>query len=143
MKINDVVNAKSVQQIVTIAPDATVRELVALLGQHNIGAVIVSSDGSALDGIVSERDVVRSLKDDAEILSAPVQQIMTADVFTCESANDLDDVLGVMTEHRVRHIPVTTDGRLTGVVSIGDLVKSKIDQLQYERDQLDTYLHQT
>ena len=143
MKINDVISAKSSQDVVTIGPDATVRELVALLAEHNIGAVIVSGDGSAVDGIVSERDVVRRLNTGDDVLSAPVAQIMTAVVQTTEPGHDVDEVMAQMTEHRIRHVPVIDDGTLVGVVSIGDVVKSRITQLEFERDQLDSYVHQT
>ena len=143
MKIHDVIRAKSSREIVTIAPDATVRDLLALLAEHNIGAVIVSGDGSAVDGIVSERDVVRKLHGNDAVLDAPVQEIMTASVQTVEPGQDVDSLMGLMTEHRIRHVPVIDDGSLVGVVSIGDVVKSRITQLEFERDQLDSYVHQT
>ena len=143
MKINDVLRSKSGQDIITISPDATVRDLLALLSQHNIGAVIVSGDGSAVDGIVSERDVVRNLHGNDDLLDEPVREIMTSVVQTCEPGADVDDLMAQMTEHRIRHVPVVDDGRLVGVVSIGDVVKSRITQLEFERDQLDSYLHQT
>ncbi len=143
MKIKDVVQAKSSQSVVTISPDATVRELVALLGEHNIGAVVVSGDGSSVDGIASERDVVRRLRDGVEVLDGAVREIMTATVHTCALGDDLDALMGQMTERRIRHVPVVTDGSLIGVVSIGDVVKSRITQLEFERDQLDSYVHQT
>lgn len=143
MKIKDVVRGKSSQSVVTIPPDATVRDLVALLGEHNIGAVVVSGDGSSVDGIASERDVVRRLQEGADVLGATVSSIMTATVHTCGPDDDLDALMGQMTERRIRHVPVVVDGSLTGVVSIGDVVKSRITQLTFERDQLDSYVHQT
>ena len=143
MKINDVMRHKSSRDVITISPDASVRDLLALLAQHNIGAVIVSGDGSGVDGIVSERDVVRRLNEDDAVLDAPVQQIMTAAVQTCEPGHDVDALMAQMTEHRIRHVPVLDDGQLVGVVSIGDVVKSRITQLEFERDQLDSYVHQT
>ena len=143
MKIHDVIGAKPSQGVVTIRQDATVRDLVALLAQHNIGAVIVSADGASVDGIVSERDVVRRLTTDGDVLAAPVEQIMTAVVQTCEPGHDVDRVMAQMTEHRIRHVPVVDQGALVGVVSIGDVVKSRITQLEFERDQLDSYVHQT
>ena len=143
MKINDVLRGKSTNDVVTITPDVTVRDLLALLAEHNIGAVIVSGDGKAVDGIVSERDVVRKLNGNDDVLGAPVEQIMTAVVQTCEPGYDVDELMAVMTEHRIRHVPVVEDGKLVGVVSIGDVVKSRITQLEFERDQLDSYVHQT
>ena len=143
MRISDVLTAKPSQQVVTITPDSTVRELLGLLAEHNVGAVVVSGDGAAVDGIVSERDIVRRLHDDEAVLDGAVSAIMTSDVETCEPSTSVDDLRVVMTERRIRHVPVVTDGRLTGIISIGDVVKSSLDQLQFERDQLDNYLHQT
>jgi CBS domain-containing protein len=143
MKINDVIRGKSSQDVITITPDATVRDLLALLSEYNIGAVIVSEGGSHVDGIVSERDVVRKLHGDDGVLDAPVSQIMTAVVQTCEPGHDVDELMAQMTEHRIRHVPVVDNGELVAVVSIGDVVKSRITQLTFERDQLDNYVHQT
>ncbi len=143
MKINDVIRGKSNRDVITIAPDATVRDLLALLAEYNIGAVIVSEEGSRVDGIVSERDVVRKLNGNDAILDAPVSEIMTAVVQTCEPSHDVDELMAQMTEHRIRHVPVVDDGTLVAVVSIGDVVKSRITQLTFERDQLDSYVHQT
>ena len=143
MKINDVVHGKPSQDVVTISPDATVRELIALLAEHNVGALVVSDDGEHVAGIVSERDVVRQLHSDADVLERPVSRIMTTDVRTCSGSDGVTDLMQTMTEHRIRHVPVVADGRLTGIISIGDVVKSRIGELEFERDQLDTYLHQT
>ena len=143
MKISDVTRGKSSRDVITISPDASVRDLLSLLAEHNIGAVIISSKDGAVDGIVSERDVVRNLDGDDAVLDAKVQQIMTAVVQTCEPGHDVDAVMAQMTEHRIRHVPVIEDGDLVGVVSIGDVVKSRITQLEFERDQLDSYVHQT
>ena len=143
MKINDVIHAKSTQTVVTITPDATVRELIALLAEHNVGALVVSDDGEQVAGIVSERDVVRRLHADEAVLDSPVSQIMTAEVRTCTAEDRLTDLMQTMTEHRIRHVPVVADGKLTGIISIGDVVKSRISELEFERDQLDSYVHQT
>ena len=143
MRINDVLRGKPRQDVVTISPDASVRDLIGMLAEHNVGALIVSIDGTAVDGIVSERDVVRHLLDSEDVLAATVASIMTSSVRTCEGTTLVDELMQVMTEHRVRHVPVLTDGRLTGIISIGDVVKSRIGELEFERDQLDNYLHQT
>jgi CBS domain-containing protein len=143
MKIREVIAGKAIQDVVTIRPDATVRELLALLSQHNIGAAVVSSDGEAVDGIVSERDIVRRLDGDEGALGSTVAEIMTAQVQTCETSSSLDEVRNTMTQGRFRHLPVCDDGRLVGVISIGDVVKAYIDQVEFERDQLDSYVHQT
>ncbi len=141
MRMGELLKAKDKQDVVSISPDAGVRELIALLAQHNIGAVIVSADGDAVDGIVSERDVVRHLHHDGTVINNTVSAIMTPSVETCGPDDDLDDVMTTMTERRFRHVPVCDEGRVIGIVSIGDLVKQKIGQLTFERDQLDEYIH--
>jgi peptidylprolyl isomerase len=143
MRIKDVIQAKASHEVVTIGPDATVRELVALLAEHNVGALVVSEDGERVDGIVSERDVVRRLHQDATVLDHAVASIMTAEVRTCAGDDGLTELMQTMTEHRIRHVPVVADGRLTGIISIGDVVKNRIGELESERDQLDHYVHQT
>jgi CBS domain-containing protein len=143
MRIGEIIKAKPRHDVVTIRPDAGVRELLAMLAEHNIGAVIVSADGRSLDGIVSERDVVRRLHSDGTVINNVVSAIMTDVVETCAPDDDLDDVMQTMTERRFRHIPVVQGDDLVGIISIGDVVKYKIDQLQFERDQLDGYIHQT
>jgi CBS domain-containing protein len=129
--------------VVTIPPDATVRDLLGLLAEHNIGAVVVSGDGQTVDGIVSERDVVRRLHEDEAVLDGAVSAIMTREVATTEPHTAVDDLRVLMTERRIRHVPVVVDGALVGIISIGDVVKSSLDQLRFERDQLDSYVHQT
>jgi CBS domain-containing protein len=143
MRIGDVLSAKSSREVVTIAPDASVRELVSLLAEHNVGALIVSSYGETLEGIVSERDVVRHLHHDGTVINNTVGAIMTAAVETCDENTAVDDLMKTMTDRRIRHVPVLREGRLVGIISIGDVVKHRIDQLEFERDQLDSYVHQT
>ena len=143
MRIGDVLQAKPSHEVVTIGPDAGVRELLALLAEHNVGALIVSADGESVDGIVSERDVVRHLHHDGTVINNDVRSIMTADVETCAPDIVLDELMKIMTERRIRHVPVVQDGRLVGIISIGDVVKHRIGQLEFERDQLDSYVHRT
>lgn len=143
MRVTDVLKGKQSREIVTITPDATVGELVDLLARHNVGAVVVSADGTSLDGIVSERDVVRRLNEEREVVERPVSSIMTSDVQTCEGTESCEELMQLMTERRVRHVPVLTDGVLVGIVSIGDVVKSRIEELEFERDQLDRYVRTT
>ena len=143
MRISEVLKSKSTTEVVTISPDATVRELVALLAEHNVGALIVSNDGISVDGIVSERDVVRRLNDEDAVLDSSVSRIMTTVVETAEPDSLLEDLMKTMTDRRIRHVPVLSNGSLTGIISIGDVVKHRIGQLEFERDQLDNYLHQT
>ena len=141
MRINEVLAAKPSHEVITIRPDATVRELLGQLAQHNVGALIVSADGLSVDGIVSERDVVRRLHEDERLLAAPVSSIMTPEVHTCEGHHSVTDLMQIMTERRIRHVPVLKNGQLTGIISIGDVVKSRMSELEFERDQLDSYVH--
>ena len=141
MRINEVLAGKQSKDVITISPDATVRDLIALLAEHNVGALVVSVDGSSVDGIVSERDVVRRLHDDEAVLGLSVSSIMTADVETCTLEQSVNDLMQIMTARRFRHLPVVADGKLTGIVSIGDVVKHRMSELEFERDQLDSYVH--
>ncbi|WP_346008159.1 CBS domain-containing protein [Janibacter terrae] len=142
MKISDVLRTKGTD-VVTVPPDSTVAELLGLLAEHHIGAVVVSSAGGVVDGIVSERDVVRRLHDvGTQILDGPVSAIMTAEVHICGEHDDISDLETQMTERRIRHVPVVRDGRLVAIVSIGDVVKHRIRDLSAERDQLEAYITQ-
>lgn len=141
MKISDVLRSKGAG-VITVQPDETVSGLLALLAEHRIGACVVSSDGRRVDGIVSERDVVRHLHSTGTaVLSGPVSAIMTGDVTTGTSADDIAEMAGIMTEQRIRHVPVLdADGALAAIVSIGDIVKHRLSELQSERDQLRDYI---
>lgn len=141
MKISDVLRNKG-DGVVTVKPDDTVSTLLALLAEHRIGACVVSADGAQVDGIVSERDVVRHLHSEGPgILDGTVSSIMTSDVTTGTARDDIADLAGTMTELRVRHVPILdADGKLAAIVSIGDIVKSRLSELQSERDQLRDYI---
>jgi CBS domain-containing protein len=141
MRIADVLRGKG-GAVVTINPDATVAELLAGLADHNIGAMVVAGpDG--VKGIVSERDVVRQLHNHgASVMSQPVSKIMTSMVSTCCKEDTVDSLTLLMTEHRVRHVPVLEDGELIGIVSIGDVVKSRMQELESEHEQLQSYITQ-
>jgi CBS domain-containing protein len=140
MRISDVLRGKGTQ-VVTITPDTTVRRLLAVLAEYGIGAVVVSEDGSSVDGIASERDIVRALaKRGAAVMSEPVTAIYTAEVYTVTLETSLEDVMRMMTERRVRHAPVVVKGRLRGIVSIGDVVKNRMDELETERTTLTEYI---
>ncbi len=141
MRIAEVIRRKGAD-VITVAPEAGVAELVALLGENRIGALVVSSDGGAsVAGIVSERDVVTHLyRDGPSVLERRVADIMTSDVQTCHPDDELEALARRMTDLRVRHLPVVVDGRLEAIVSIGDVVKNRLDELQDERDQLVTYV---
>ncbi len=143
MHISEVIRRKG-DDVVTIRSDATVADLLALLDEHRIGAVVVSDDGGVtVAGIVSERDVVRQLHlEGTAVLATAVAAIMTTDVLSCAPEDDLETLARQMTENRCRHVPVIVDGSLRAIVSIGDIVKHRIDELQMERDQLVGYIQQ-
>lgn len=142
MRISDVVRHKG-DAVVTVRPDDSVTTLLAMLDEHRIGALVVSEDGTTVSGIVSERDVVRHLhRRGSSVLDAAVAEIMTSEVTTCTPETGIEDLARTMTELRVRHVPVVVDGRLRAIVSIGDIVKHRIDELQAERAALIGYIQQ-
>jgi CBS domain-containing protein len=126
----------------TVDPDMTVSELLEGLVTRNIGAMVVVGP-RGLVGIVSERDVVRKLHElGVEILGRPVSEIMTAQVITCTPADSVDSLSALMTTNRVRHVPVIDSGELAGIVSIGDVVKTRMEELQTQQEQLEAYITQ-
>jgi len=138
--LTDVLRSKG-GEVVTVAPEQDVAGLLGVLAQHGIGAAVVSSDGAMVEGIVSERDVVRALGErGAGVLQEPVRDICTTEVHTCPPDARIDDLMRVMTERRIRHVPVVTDGRLTGIVSIGDVVKHRMGELESEKQALSSYI---
>jgi len=140
MRITDVLRVKGTR-VVTVNADMKVRGLLDVLAEHRIGAAIVSHDGTSIDGIVSERDIVRAFaKRGAAVMSEPVTAIYTAEVYTVTPETSLEEVARMMTERRVRHAPVVVDGGLRGIVSIGDVVKNRIDELETERAALTDYI---
>ena len=140
MRISDILRVKG-SRVVTVQPGSDVTRLLSVLAEHKIGAVIVSADGARVDGIVSERDVVRALAArGAEILTGPVSAIHTTQVHSVSPDASVEDVERLMTERRFRHVPVVENGVLHGVVSIGDVVKNRIDELETERSSLTGYI---
>ncbi|MEV4351808.1 CBS domain-containing protein [Actinoplanes sp. NPDC049596] len=140
MRISDILRVKG-DRVVTVPPEAEVTRLLTVLAEHKIGAVIVAREGGPVEGIVSERDVVRALAArGAAILSEPVASIATTQVRSVTRTAALVDVARLMTERRFRHVPVIEDGALHGVVSIGDVVKFRIDELETERSSLAEYI---
>jgi len=140
MRISDVLRVKGAE-VVTVTPGTDVTRLLAVLAEHRIGAVVVSPDGTTVEGIVSERDIVRALAQrGAAVLSEPVTAIYTADVRTVEPEASLEEVERLMTDRRFRHVPVVVDGVVRGVVSIGDVVKERIGELESERSTLTGYI---
>lgn len=141
MRISDVLRNKGAA-VATVGPTTTVTELLAGLAEHNIGAMVVVGPGGVA-GIVSERDVVRKLYEyGAAMLDSPVSEIMTALVATCRTEDTVDHLTTLMTQKRVRHVPVVEGGQLVGIVSIGDLVKTRMEELEAEHEQLQAYITQ-
>lgn len=140
MQVQQILLAKGAD-VRTIAPDATVADAAAALREHGIGALVVSTDPGSIAGIVSERDIVRGIAEDGgDFLGRAVRDAMTSEVVTCVPEDTGRFVLGLMTEHRMRHVPVIRDGRLAGLVSIGDVVKSRLDEIMSEADALREYI---
>jgi len=140
MRVADVIRGKG-SAVITVPPETDVRTLLNVLAEHRIGAVVVSSDGVSIDGIVSERDIVRALAvNGASTISDPVRNIMTSDVTTCEMDTHIDELMTMMTSGRFRHLPILVDGVLGGVVSIGDIVKYRVGELEQEREALSSYI---
>jgi CBS domain-containing protein len=140
MRVKDVLRRKG-DLVVTISPDQSVSALLDALAEHKVGALVVATSERGFEGIVSERDVVRHLQArGAGVLDDPVAAIMTSPVHTAPPETTVDELMVLMTEQRIRHVPVVVDGKLSGIVSIGDVVKHRIDELQTERDQLTAYI---
>jgi CBS domain-containing protein len=125
-------------KVVTCRPEHTIRQALALLAQHNIGALVVVGENAAPAGVLSERDIVREAAGDERLFGRTVGEIMTRDVVVGVPEDDLRAVRHTMTERRIRHVPVVVDGRLVGIVSIGDVVKAELDQYLGEVDTLQT-----
>jgi CBS domain-containing protein len=140
MRVSDVLASKGSGAVFTIRPEVSVRELLDQLAERNVGAMVVSDDGHTMLGIVSERDIVRKLRDADNPRDMTVDSIMTTDVRVCAPDDSFKSLMQVMTEHRVRHVPVLDDGKLVGMLSIGDAVKHRMEQLEFERDQLNKYV---
>jgi len=128
---------------VNIRSDAPLAEAIQLLSQNNIGALVVSEDGFSVAGILSERDIIRGLsKSGAAFLEQPVRELMTSEVKTCSPQDTTMNLLARMTEQRIRHMPVVEDGRLAGIVSIGDVVKLRLDDLATDVESMRDYITQ-
>jgi CBS domain-containing protein len=133
--------ARKGPDVFTIDPYATVAAAVEELRVHHVGALVVSTDGLAVTGIVSERDVVRHLAEHGhQVLGQPVSSVMTDDVVTCTPADSTEQLMALVTERRIRHVPVVDDDRLAGVVSIGDIVAARVRELEDEAQLLHDYI---
>ncbi len=140
MQVSNLLEGKGTM-VVTVTREATVGDVIADLAHHRIGALVVSPDGIAIQGIVSERDIVKRLSVlRTQLLDDPVASIMSTDVRVCSPSDDVESIMNLMTEHRFRHVPVVDGGRLVGIVSIGDVVKSRIQELEKDRNELMEYI---
>lgn len=140
MKVQAMLAQKG-DRVITVRSDMTVGEVVKLLHKERIGAVVVSDDAASVQGILSERDVVRGLvTNGTELLGTPVSGLMTKKVSTCTPDDDVQDIMAQMTRSRIRHLPVVVDGKLRGMISIGDVVKNRLEELETEANALRDYV---
>ena len=139
MKVADILHAKG-SSVVSVPPTATIMTLVHRLKMERVGAAIVTHDGTTIDGIISERDVAWGLAEHgADLLNLRVGDVMTKSVLTCAPDDTITSIARIMTERRLRHLPVLSQGDLVGVISIGDVVKHRIDEMQLEANVLRDY----
>jgi len=140
MNVETILKSKG-RSVVTIGVEATIEDAVALLRREKIGAVVVSEDGTTVKGILSERDIVHALADrGVRLLELPVSALMTREVFTCKPADSIAELMAEMTDRRIRHLPVIAEGRLAGIVSIGDVVKNRLDEVESEATTLRAFI---
>lgn len=138
MLVKQILSGKETTGVESITEDLKVSQAVEMLSAKRIGALVVSAGGETVDGILSERDIVRELgQRGPDCLNQTVGQMMTRDIVTCAPEDKTDDVLEKMTAGRFRHMPVMTDGKMVGIISIGDVVKARLSELQTERDALE------
>jgi CBS domain-containing protein len=140
MQVDNILQSKGMT-VHTVLAHAPISEAIRVLNENRIGAVVVLSDSGGVAGILSERDIVRHLADDpAALLKRAVREVMTSDVITCDRRTTISQLMEQMTEHRIRHIPIVEDGELVGIVSIGDVVKRKIEETEQEALALREYI---
>ena len=140
MRISGLLREKG-EFVATVTPDAAVVQVLAGLAEHGVGALVVTEDAKRILGIVSERDIARALHHDGTAaLDRPVRDVMTAEVRTCGPDDTVDSLMALMTERRIRHVPVVVDGELAGIVSIGDVVKHRVHELEHENTALVEYI---
>jgi CBS domain-containing protein len=140
MTVKAILEAKG-RDVVTLPPVETIESAIKTLATHKIGALIVSSSSGRIEGILSERDIVRIIAaEGASCLQKPVSAAMTARVKTCTEANTVNDVMEIMTRGRFRHLPVEHAGTLVGIISIGDVVKRRIEDVEREAEQIKQYI---
>ena len=138
MIVSQILKSKSDVGVISVKPEASISEAVGILSEKRIGTVVVSNDGASLDGILSERDIVREMgRRGVACISEPVSAIMTAKLVTCSPDDSADQVLEMMTQGRFRHLPVMENGAMVGLISIGDVVKARLSELSMEKDALE------
>ncbi len=139
MKVANILKTKG-HDVMTVRPSETIAQLAQRLRFERVGAMIVSQDGSTIDGIISERDVAYGFAEHQSALSAlPVADLMTKSVVTCSPDENVSDIARIMTQQRIRHLPVQDNGKLVGIISVGDVVKHRLDELQLETNVLRDY----
>ena len=142
MLVEDILKKKG-RLVATLPKNAQVSDAVSMLHEHGIGAVVISPDRSTIEGILSERDIVRELhRMGASVLYRAIADIMTTNVVTCSAGDRVDAMMGLMNENRIRHVPVVSEDALVGIISTRDVVAIRVDELESERRALEEYLHQ-
>jgi CBS domain-containing protein len=142
MTVAQILKSKG-RAVVTASPDDTVRSIASTLSERRIGAVVIVEKNGSINGIVSERDVVHAIaKNGPKALDLKARQIMTADVHTCQPGDSEAELMGLMTNQRIRHLPVIEHGTLAGMISIGDVVKFRIEAIEREADEMKHYIAQ-
>lgn len=140
MKISDILQEKGTE-VTTISSNATMREVIGILASRRIGALPVCTSESSIEGIVSERDVIRALSEnETDVRDMPVHALMSTPVFTCSRDATLQEAMGLMIERRIRHVPVVHESELVGILSIGDLVNARLRQAEVDREQMAEYI---
>lgn len=140
MTVKAILDAKG-RNVVTIGPDRRLAEATQLLSERGIGAVVVTEPDGRIAGILSERDIVRVIgRDGADMLEQPVSAVMTAKVRRCHEQNTVNEVMQIMTEGRFRHLPVEENGKIAGIISIGDVVKKRIEEVEREAEDIRSYI---
>ena len=138
MRVDAILKSKPSSEVATIGPEATLAEAAAALAEHRIGALVVSADGAGVLGMLSERDLVQELAaHGGDCLSRTVSEVMTSEITTAAPNDHADEILNRMTQGRFRHMPVMAEGRMIGLVSIGDVVKARLDELDFEKRSLE------
>jgi CBS domain-containing protein len=142
MNVESVINSKG-SSVVTARPDVPVSQIAKLLSDAGIGAVVISADNARVLGILSERDIVRAIAEQGDqALTLPASDLMTRDVVTCNPADHVAELMGIMTKRRIRHLPVVSEGTLSGIISIGDVVRCRVQEIESEAEALRTYVTQ-